>query len=253
MSVLIGSARIDEDGNTTGGAAGDQTGREVCTQSWYLHSKGWVLLRPDAAYAEAIAAAMEAICANEHIGYDQSQRNTLYTQAKAAGWDIAAITTDCETDCSAAVRVCCACAGITVSDFNTSTEAAKLTASGCFTQHTGSAYTESSANLLRGDILVTKTKGHTVVVLSNGANASAGSGTEGFDVSTLSNIKKGSTGEQVTSVQLLLNGKHGTGLEVDGIAGTKTVAAIKTCQKAHSLTQDGICGPKTWAALLGAA
>ena len=31
MSVLIGSARIDENGHATGGRAGDQTGREVVT------------------------------------------------------------------------------------------------------------------------------------------------------------------------------------------------------------------------------
>ena len=44
MSVKIGSARIDEHGQAHGGAAGDQTGKEVSTQSWYAHTKGWVLL-----------------------------------------------------------------------------------------------------------------------------------------------------------------------------------------------------------------
>ena len=257
MSVLIGSARIDENGNSSGGTAGDQTGKEVSTQSWYLHSKGWVLLRPDTAYAEAIAQAMEDICANDCIGYDQSQRNTLYTQAKAKSWKISSITTNCETDCSAAVRVCCACAGITVSDFNTSGEASALVGTGHFTKYTASKYTTSSDYLLRGDVLVTKTKGHTVVVLSDGAKATSttsttSSSTGGFDVSTLSIVKNGSKGDQVTSCQLLLNGKNSAGLTVDGIAGTKTVAAIKKFQKANSLTQDGQCGPLTWAALLGA-
>jgi len=45
MSVKLGSARIDENGQAHGGAAGDQIGKEVSTQSWYAHSKGWVLLR----------------------------------------------------------------------------------------------------------------------------------------------------------------------------------------------------------------
>ena len=40
MSVKIGSARIDENGRAKGGKAGDQTGREVSTQSWYRHAKG---------------------------------------------------------------------------------------------------------------------------------------------------------------------------------------------------------------------
>ena len=40
MAVKIGSARIDERGKISGGAAGNQTGKELSTQNWYLHSKG---------------------------------------------------------------------------------------------------------------------------------------------------------------------------------------------------------------------
>ena len=40
MGVIIGSARIDERGKISGGAAGDQTGSEVSTQAFYVHSKG---------------------------------------------------------------------------------------------------------------------------------------------------------------------------------------------------------------------
>ena len=40
MSVKIGSARIDENGHAHGGQSGDQTGKEVSTQAWYLSSKG---------------------------------------------------------------------------------------------------------------------------------------------------------------------------------------------------------------------
>ena len=45
MAVKIGSARIDENGNARGGKAGDQTGKEVSTQNWYKHSKGWRVFR----------------------------------------------------------------------------------------------------------------------------------------------------------------------------------------------------------------
>ena len=65
MSVKIGSARIDENGKAHGGAAGDQTGKEVSTQSWYAHTKGWVLLRAKSAEArERIARCMQAACDN---------------------------------------------------------------------------------------------------------------------------------------------------------------------------------------------
>jgi hypothetical protein len=51
MAVKIGSARIDENGSAYNGKAGDQTGKEVSTQSWYESSKGWVLLRAKSAEA----------------------------------------------------------------------------------------------------------------------------------------------------------------------------------------------------------
>ena len=82
MSVKIGSARIDEHGQAHGGTAGDQTGKEVSTQSWYAHTKGWVLLRAKSAEArEKIARCMQAACDNKHVGYDQYSRESLYNEA----------------------------------------------------------------------------------------------------------------------------------------------------------------------------
>ena len=170
MAVLIGSARIDERGRISGGSAGDQTGSEVATQNWYLHSKGWRVLRAiDASQRRKIAAAMRAACKNDNIGYDQGQRNTLYSLAAKVDFDPSKVTAKCETDCSALVRVCCAYAGISVKDFITSNEAGVLLASGAFRELTGDKYAAQSAYLAEGDILVTKTKGHTVVVLSDGS------------------------------------------------------------------------------------
>lgn len=172
MAVRVGSARIDERGKVSGGAAGDQTGSEVAGQNWYLHSKGWVVIRAkDASVREKIAAAMEAACANNNIGYDQGQRLTLFNAVKTLGYNPAKCTKKVETDCSALVRVCVHYAGITCGDFNTSTEKNVLVGTKKFDALTDSKYTTSSDYLLRGDILVTKTKGHTVVVLSNGTKA----------------------------------------------------------------------------------
>ena len=81
MAVIIGSARIDENGKAHGGRAGDQTGREVSTQPWYKHSKGWVVLRAkDPIKAAKIAQAMRAACDNPNIGYDQYQNTTLWNE-----------------------------------------------------------------------------------------------------------------------------------------------------------------------------
>ena len=81
------------------------------------------------------------------------------------------VTTACETDCSALVRVCCAYAGITglPEGFRTGNMPGNLNKTGAFTELTGSKYQSQSTYLGRGDILVTKTNGHTVVVLSNGS------------------------------------------------------------------------------------
>lgn len=169
MAVKIGSARIDENGHTKGGKAGDQTGKEVSIQNWYLHKKGWRVIRClDPQRAILIADDMQYACDNKHIGYDQNQRLTLYNVAKTVGFNCSKVTQNCETDCSALVRVCCAYAGIKVSNFNTSNEITILLKSGYFEEMKGAKYQNTSDYLMRGDILVTKTQGHTVVVLSNG-------------------------------------------------------------------------------------
>ena len=181
MTVKIGHASIDERGKINSGKAGDQNAREVCVRDWY--AKGWtVLLRPKSStVAEKMAKACEAACANSKIGYDQYQRNTLRTQAKAAGWNLAKISTACETDCSAFMTVCAEAAGVDVSGCYTSGNApvtstmrAKFKATGAFDVLTDSKYLTGTDYLKRGDVLVYE-KGHTVMVLSNGAKVGTSS------------------------------------------------------------------------------
>lgn len=166
--VYFGSARIDENGNASGGKAGDQNGKEVSTQEYYMHSKGWNVLRAkEPQVREAIAQDMEWACANNNIGYDQNQNQTLYQVAKPLGFNCSLVGTPCETDCARLVRVCVLYAGVQVSDFYTATEKDALLATDAFDL----VDVKLPEELLRGDILVTKTKGHTVVVLTNGVNA----------------------------------------------------------------------------------
>ena len=261
MAVKIGSARIDENGNAHGGKAGDQTGREVSTQNWYLHSKGWRVFRAkDPAEAEKIARCMEAACANNHIGYDQWERNTLYKAAEPLGFDVSKVTKNVETDCSALVRVCCAYAGIKglPSDFRTGNMPANLAKTGRFVELTGDKYQAKSTYLRRGDILVTKTNGHTVVVLSDGSKAeknvppvAAGTPAETPKIYALGErvLKKGMKGEDVKALQAALNAAgHDCGA-VDGDFGAKTDAAVRAFQRAAGLAVDGQAGPKAIAAL----
>lgn len=160
--VLLGSATIDERGRASGGKAGNQTGKELKIQNYYLHSKGWYRLRClDYNTRMRIADCMRKAVNNRNIGYDQNQRLSLYNEVKKYGFDCSKVSIPVETDCSALVRVCLAYAGINVGNFTTLNERNVLMATNKFSCQ---AITKES-ELMEGDILVTKSKGHTVVVV----------------------------------------------------------------------------------------
>lgn len=168
----IGHSSIDERGKISGGVAGDQTKKEVCTTSWYKKSWSYVLRAKDKNIAEAMAVACEKGCANNHIGYDQGQRNTLRTQAKLCGMDLSRIVTDCECDCSSFMSVCAECAGIPIpyTSNNAPTTSTMKTAfmnTGFFDLLSDEKYLTSDKYLKRGDIIVA-IGSHTVMVLSDG-------------------------------------------------------------------------------------
>lgn len=159
MAVIIGSARHDEHGNCySGGKAGDQTGQEVSTQKFYNHSKGWNVLRAkNNKVAEKLAEAMKIACGNKNIGYDQSERYGIIKHGINTK-----VKTEC--DCSSLVRACIIYAtGTDVGDFNTENERSVILKSGLF-EDIGSY--RNGNTLYNGDILVTRTKGHTVIVVS---------------------------------------------------------------------------------------
>lgn len=245
-TVMIGSARIDENGKATGGKAGDQTGREVSTQAWYKHAKGWRVFRAkDPAAAEKIAWDMQAACDSAYIGYDQGQRSTLYNVSKPLGFNCKKVRTHCETDCSALVRVCCAYAGIMLPDIRTTNEPSALLASGAFTELTGAKYTDQQDYLRRGDILCTRTQGHTVVVLSNGSKAEA-------VVAPVEGLSRGDYGTAVTAMQQALLAWRPDCLPrwgADGDFGQETEAALRAFQAEAGLPVTGVYDGATRAAL----
>lgn len=165
MAIIIGSARSDENGRYNGGAVGDQRQKqvpdyagEVSMQNFYNHSKGWYILRPkDPIIANRMAKSCIQACNNPNIGYDQDGRYGILKYGTDSN-------TKTECDCSSLVRQCLKeASGIDVGDFYTGNEADILEKSGLFLKRV--AYT-SMTELFDGDVLVTKSKGHTVIVCS---------------------------------------------------------------------------------------
>lgn len=159
MAIKFGSARIDEFGNISGGVAGDSTGREVCEEPMYIHTLGWIILRlKEVYYAAANAEAMKRACDNDNIGYDQSQRLGVVSYGTNT-------TEKTESDCGTLVRRCIIEAtGIDPGNFTTANEVNVLLDTGLFEKI--GFISQERTPVFNGDVLVTKTKGHTVIVTS---------------------------------------------------------------------------------------
>lgn len=69
-----------------------------------------------------------------------------------------------------------------------------------------------------------------------------------YSANRLRTIKQGADGGGVYLLQTLLK-DNGYQLDCDGQFGGQTDHILKEYQKAHGLTQDGICGPKTWGSI----
>lgn len=240
---MIGSARRDSRGMYSGDAAGDQLQRstpdyvgEVSQQAFYRHSKGWDVLRLESKDERSLLAKkMRTACDNDNIGYDQSGRYGILKNGVNS-------TTKTECDCSSLVRQCVKEAtGVDVGDFSTKNEKSVLLKGGLF--YSVGAYTDGMT-LCAGDVLVTRTKGHTAIVTSTGSDDKES------NVKDLPQVKYGCTGTAVKALQKLLQGK-GYSLTADGDFGSNTNTKLRNFQKSVGIAQDGICGKNTWKSLIG--
>jgi len=244
MSVIIGSARIDENGHAHGGKAGDQkqTSKpdykgEVSMQEFYVSTKGWYIFRAKSSdHANGLAKAMKTACNNANIGYDQWQRDNIikdHTDSKKK--------TEC--DCSSLVRECIIEAtGKDPGNIRTVDMPVLLPKTGLFQDKI--TY-KAGTTLYTGDILVTKTSGHTVIVVD-------GKDRNGKVLLPIAQptLKAGNVNKEVKVLQKDLNwtksrDENGNKLEVDGEYGRHTRAAVMNFQKTYKLEVDGIYGPLT--------
>lgn len=267
MAIWLAQASIDENGRIVGGQAGNQNGKELNTREFYSSSSTpwlFVLRALDARVRAEVARQAEAGVRNAYIGYDQNERNTVLTQAKKVGWNLANITTPCECDCSSFGAVCIICAvyrvlGNEAGDYVynalfagnnlPATMNMKQKGQNCSKYIEVLTYT-GTGMLQNGDVLTRS--GHTVIVVSGAvASGSISSGTT--SVASKSYPCKGWTGEQVKNLQrALVNKGYSVGSAgIDGDFGKDTHAAVIKFQSDNGLETDGIVGPLTQAKLYG--
>ena len=99
-----------------------------------------------------------------------------------------------------------------------------------------------------------KTSKDTVNATENPSGSGSYNPAAGDSAANHRQISQGSSGTDVSTMQtyLIHMGYHCGDRGVDGIFGSATKAAVRAFQADHGLQVDGICGPKTWAALIAA-
>ena len=203
----ISNSGSDENGNTHGGKAGDQTGKEWQLRSWYNRPWNYVFRHPDPNVRRLIAELGIEAALNDLIGYDQWQRITFWDQLKVSGYQPANIKVACEGDCSADASAIVKAVGYLLNsaalknvseNHNTSTLRAALVKAG-FEVLTASKYTTGYSFLLPGDILLYEGH-HASINITRGKNAtgSVASSVDTGAASTPTTPSTPSTGKVVT-------------------------------------------------------
>lgn len=260
--VKISNSGSDERGQYKNGAAGDQTGKEWYIRDWYNRPWDCVLRHPLAEVRACIATLAVKAAENDHIGYDQNQRETYGQALKDAGWDPSKITKNVESDCSKGVidniRATGHILGIEELQKYDATYTGNMRAVSRATGFqilTDSRYLTSGDYLIAGDILLNDLH-HTCTVITNGSKSGVETSTpyialkEAYKMLPL--LKKGSEGAAVEHLQWMLNKasyKNKATLAKDGSFGYKTLNQVIYFQKAYGLDPDGEVGPKTWGKL----
>lgn len=166
MAIMCAWASMSEYG-TVDGEPGDQTTTEVKRGDWYYFGQDAVFRFHDAAKARQAAALAGALAENDHVGYGQSDRLTLYNAWSAVNFNVAALTTDVNCDCSSFVAAIVNAVGISVSPATTTySMQSELMATGQFDMYTDSSYLNGDYNLQAGDI-VNASSHHVIMVTAN--------------------------------------------------------------------------------------
>lgn len=274
----ISNSGGDERGKITGGAAGDQTGKEWQLRSWYNRPWSCILRHPNPEVRRLIAELGIEGALNDLIGYDQNQRGTFWQQLKVSGYRPANIKTKCEADCSAGANSIVKAVGYLlniqklkeVSSANSSRNTKEGLKAAGFEVLSASKYRTGYKYLLPGDILL-YINHHVAINITRGSKAdgevagsvntdtpnspaSPDSSTTGYTLGDRI-LKNGMSGADVKELQtaLIKLGYSCGSYGCDGDYGDATELAVMDFQLDHKpLDVDGEAGPETIAALKAA-
>ena len=188
--IRIGHASISEK-NTINGAKGDSTEKEVGVRTWYSKPWDFVAVHPDENVREKHAKAVEEACANNAIGYGQSDRNGLNDEAKKVKYALSKIKVKCNCDCSSLQNVCAVASGAVSSYVGWRTATMKTYLQKAGYMILSGDYANKSEYAVRGAIYVKAGK-HTVCALDNGAKSNDTLAKCGFTCSEKPAYKVGS-------------------------------------------------------------
>lgn len=173
---MISNCGSDEKGNTHGGKAGDQTGKEWRVRSWY--DRPWKCIlryKGDEKVNDMIADLAIQSAENDKIGYDQWERQTFWEYLVKADYHPENIKAVCESDCSAGVMALVKATGYRLGIKALKDVNEKLTCRGMrkalqkagFEVLEAKKYLTSEKYLKRGDILLNDTA-HTAIDVGDG-------------------------------------------------------------------------------------
>ncbi|MPM78873.1 hypothetical protein SDC9_125888 [bioreactor metagenome] len=175
MIIQIVHAKMDENGKIDGPLVGDQTGKEILTQNFYLNDSTYLLICRDKQMAKRAADFAVQIARDDHYGYSQGSEKR-WTGHKAiiahGGIDGAEGSFDCATLMFTVYIL----AGLKIKpDGYTGNLVQKFEATGMFTVLNGSPYTASDDYAEVGALYVRpKTSargGHVFMALGAGSKA----------------------------------------------------------------------------------
>lgn len=222
--VHIAHARINEKGKTTGGTAGDQTGKEVTVRSWYSKPWQYYIECLDDTLGNKAADLFLEICNSNLCGYSQSNRLSLYQALAANGGQVSGMK-KCEADCSSAIAAIYSILGLNINPSCTTRNIRNaLLATGKFKAYSDPEHISSDKYARRGSVYL-KEGSHIIMAVENGSGNHS------------SNSNLGKTNSVILDGQK--HAVHFTGIKIqtDGILGKET-NKMKAIVLQHALNLD---------------